>query len=156
MLFAIFLIVGLFITFFGRKLFRPILFIAGLFIGVALVWLICYSTFLSDNSKSWVFWVVTAVSILIGLVIGWLLFKLTKIGAFILAGWGGYSLALLLYNAFLYKINSQAFFWCWTIGLAVVCAVLCLCFFEHILILSSSMAGSFLAINGIGLVAGRY
>ena len=105
-MFVFSLVVGGFVCFFGRKLFRPILFIGGLLLGVALVWLICYSTFLSDESKGWVFWLVLGISLLIGIAIGFLLFKLTKVGAFILAGWGGYSLGLLLYNAFLYKIKG--------------------------------------------------
>ena len=152
----IFILIGTFVCFLGRKLFAPILFIAGILLGVALVWIICYSTFLSNNSKGWVFWLVLGISILIGLLIGCLLFKLSRIGAFLLAGWGGYCLALLLYNAFLYKINSQVFFWCWTIGLAIVCGLLCLCLFEHVLILATAMAGAFLAVAGIGVMAGGY
>lgn len=151
------IVAGLIICFLGRKLFRPILFIAGIMLGVCLVWLICYSTFLKSDSRAWVFYVVLVISLLIGLAIGYLLFKLAKIGAFILAGWGGYTLGLLLYNAFMYKVASgQAFFWCWTLGLALVCAILALCLFEHVLILSTSLLGSFLVINGIGLVAGHY
>ena len=102
----IFIVVGVFVCFLGRKLFKPILFIAGILLGVALVWLICYSTFLSNTTKQWVFWLVLAISILIGIILGYVLFKLSKLGAFLLAAWGGYSLALLLYNAFLYKVNS--------------------------------------------------
>ena len=93
---------------------------------------------------------------MIGILLGYLFYKLSRIGAFIIAGWGGYSFGLLLYNAFLYKVNSQAFFWCFTIGCGVVAGLLALCFFEHILILATSLAGSYLAINGIGLVAGGY
>ena len=40
--------------------------------------------------------------------------------------------------------------------MAIVVGLLALCLFEHVLILSTSLAGSFLAINGIGLVAGGY
>ena len=152
----IFILVGFFVCFFGRKLFRPILFIAGILLGVGLVWLLCYSTFLDSNDKAWVFWLVFGISLLIGIGLGFLFFKLTKLGAFLLAGWGGYSLGLLLYNAFLYKIDSQVFFWCFTLGMALVAGLLVCVAFEHILILSTAMAGSFLAIAGIGLVAGGY
>lgn len=152
----IFILVGLFVCFLGRVLFKPILFIAGIFLGVGLTWLICYATFLDDNDKQWVFWLVLAISLIIGLLIGFLLFKLAKVGAFLIAGWGGFSLGLLTYNAFMYKVDSQAFFWCWIIGCALVAGILACCLFEHILILSTSLSGSFLVINGIGLVAGGY
>ena len=148
-MFAIFMIIGLFVCFFGRKLFKPILFIAGILLGVGLVWLISYTTFLKNDTKQWVFWLVLGISLLIGILLGYLFYKLSRIGAFIIAGWGGYSLGLLLYNAFLYKVNSQAFFWCFTIGCGVVAGLLALCFFEHILILATSLAGSYLAIRVI-------
>lgn len=79
-----------------------------------------------------------------------------KLGAFALAGWGGFSAALLIYNAFLYHMNSEAGFWCFCIGVALVCGVLALFFFDHILIHATALAGAYLLINGIGLVAGHY
>jgi hypothetical protein len=156
-LFVIFLLVGTFVCFFGRKLFKPILFIAGILAGFGLVWLICYNTFLSSYTQNWAFWVVFAVSAIIGLLIGWLLVKLTKVGAFAIAAWGGYSLGLLLYPTFLYKVwSGAAAVWVFSIGFALIAGILALFLFEHVLILSTSLAGSFLAIQGIGLVAGGY
>ena len=123
----IFILVGLFVCFLGRLLFKPILFITGILIGMAATWLICYATFLYDNNEQWVFWVILTVSILIGLVIGFFLFKFPKVGAFFIAAWGGFSLALLLYNSFMYKIDIQIFFWCWICGLALISGIL-VCF----------------------------
>ncbi len=155
-MFSIFLVVGFIVCFLGRTLFKPVIFIAGVLLSVSLVWIIFYSTFLNENTKSWVGWVVLSSSILLGLIIGCLFVKVVKIGAFIVAAWGGYCLALLMYNSFMYFMHSNVGFWCWTIGVALICGLLALKFFDHILILSTALAGSFLAINGIGLVAGRY
>jgi hypothetical protein len=146
-LFTVFLIVGLFVCFLGRTLFKVILFIAGMLAGFALVWLISYNTFLSENDKTWVFWVVVAISAIIGLLIGYLLVKLTKVGAFVIAAWGGYSLGLLLYPTFLYKIwSGTAAIWVFTLSFALIAGILAIFLFETVLILSTSMAGSFLAI----------
>jgi hypothetical protein len=155
-MFSVFLIVGFLICFLGRTLFRPVIFIAGVLLSVSLIWIIFYSTFLNENSKGWVGWVVLAGAILFGLIIGCLLIKFVKIGAFVLAAWGGYALGLLLWNAFLYKTNSNGGLWGFTIGFALVFGVLALFFFDHILIHATAILGSFMVINGIGQVAGRY
>ena len=155
-MFATFLIVGTIICFFGRTLFKPVLFIAGVLLSVALIWIIFYSTFLNEKTAAWIGWVVLVGSILVGLILGCLMVKLVKLGAFVLSAWGGYALALLLYNAFLYKMHSNAGFWCFTVGVALVFGILALFLFDHILILATAMMGSFLFINGIGQVAGRY
>jgi hypothetical protein len=105
-MFSIFLVIGTLICFLGRTLFKPILFIAGVFLAVFVVWLIFYSTFLKNNTKAWVGWVVLACSVILGLIVGACLVKLSKIGAFVLAAWGGFTVALLIYNSFLYKMDS--------------------------------------------------
>jgi hypothetical protein len=155
-MFVVFLILGSIICFLGRTLFKPVLFIAGVLLSVSLIWIIFYSTFLNEKTAAWVGWVVLIGAILVGCIIGCVVMKLVKLGAFLLAAWGGYALSLLLYNAFLYKMNSNAGFWCFTIGVALVCGILALFFFDHILILATAMIGSFLVINGIGQVAGKY
>lgn len=155
-MFVAFLIAGSILCFLGRTLFRPTLFIAGLFLSISLVWIIFYSTFLNENTKPWVGWVVLVGAVIFGLIIGLVFVKLVKLGAFVLAAWGGYALSLLIYNAFLYKMNSNTGFWCFTVGTALVFGVLALFFFDHILIHSTAIIGSFLVINGIGIVAGHY
>ncbi len=155
-MFALFVIVGSLVCFFGRTLFKPVLFISGIIVSVVLIWIIFYSTFLNQNTKTWVGWVVLAGAVLFGCVIGCLLTKFAKIGAFVVAAWGGFSLGLLLYNTIIYKMDSDVGFWLFTIGCALACGILALFFFDHILILATALGGSFLVINGIGLVAGRY
>jgi hypothetical protein len=105
-MFAVFVIVGTVVCFLGRTLFKPVLFIAGMFMAMAIIWLIFYSTFLSSNTKSWVGWVVLGGSLLLGLLIGALFVHVAKLGASVVAAWGGFSVALLIYNAFLYKMDS--------------------------------------------------
>jgi len=155
-MFIILVVLGLFICFFGRRLFKPVLFIAGVFLVVAVVLVIFYSTFLKSNTKAWVGWVVLSCSVLLGGLVGALFVRIAKLGAFVLAAWGGFALALLIYNAFLYKMNSEGGMWAFCIGVALLFGILALFFFEHIIINATALIGAFLCINGVGLVAGRY
>jgi hypothetical protein len=118
--------------------------------------LICYSTFARDNDKQWVGWLIFVVSITIGIGVGFVFIKYPKIGGFALASWGGFSMGLLIYDAFLYKIESQAALWSFAVGLGLLYGIILLFFFDHILIHSTAMLGSFMFIYGIGMVAGHY
>lgn len=155
-MFAFFVLVGGVICFAGRSLFNPVLFLTGIILATSLIMSISYSTFLSTNSKAWVGWVVLGCAILAGVCLGMCFVKLAHIGAFVLAGFGGYTLGLLMFNAFMYKTDSNTAFWLFTIGTAILVGCLALCFFDHILIYSTSLLGSFMVVYGIGLIAGHY
>jgi len=155
-MFAVFCTIGFVVCFFGRLLFKPVMFLAGVIATVCLVWILFYNTFLSSNTEQWVGWVVLSCSILVGLLVGCCMIKLIKLGAFVLAAWGGFSLALLTYNSFFYLVMNQVGFWCYSIGVALLFGILALFFFDHIIINATAIAGAFLFVNGIGIVAGRY
>ena len=155
-MFCFFLIGGLFICFAGRLLFKPIVYIVALSVVTSLILVIAYNTFLLNNSKTWVGWLVLAFAVLAGLAAGCCIIRIIKVAIFLVAAWGGFALALLIYNAFMYKMNSEAGFWGFTVGVALVCGVLSLCFWNHILIHATAFLGSYMAIFGIGLVAGHY
>lgn len=156
-MFTFAVVIGLFLTFFGLKLYKPVFFLAGLLFTMGLFLLIFYSTFLKSTTENWVPWVVLLGSFLLGLLIGFILMKISILGAFVLAFIGGFCGALLIWNTFLYlATTSDALFWSFTIGIAFICGVLALIFFEHVVILASAMCGSFFVIAGIGLVAGGY
>jgi len=106
-MFAVFLILGFIVCLFGRKLYRPIFFLAGLLLTVAIVMILFYTTFLEDNTESWIGWTVLGGSVLVGLIIGFIFAKISKLGAFVLAGWGGFALGLLLWNTFLYYTTNS-------------------------------------------------
>lgn len=157
-MFSIAVVLGFILCFFGRKLYKPIFFITGLILTMGIILLLFYSTFLKSTTEDWVVWTVLASSLLLGLLIGFIIMKLSKfIGAFLLAGWGGFCLGLLIWNTFLYlTTTSAALFWTFTIGVGVICGILALIFFDHAVINASSMVGSFMFIAGIGIVAGGY
>jgi hypothetical protein len=156
-MFALAVAIGFFVCFFGLKLYKPIFFIAGVIVTVGIILLLFYSTFLKSTTDAWVPWVVLSCSVLLGLLVGFILMKISKLGAFFLAGWGGFCLALLIWNTFLYlTTTSNALFWSFTVGVAFLCGLLALIFFDHAVINASAMAGSFMICAGIGIVAGGY
>ena len=156
-MFAISLIIGFIVCFFGRKLWKPIFFLTGVLLTVFLILIIFYTTFLNTNTASWVGWVVIASSVLLGLLVGFIFMKISKLGAFVLAGWGGFCLGLLIWNSFLYlATSSNVLFWLFCIGLGMITGILAIFFFDHIIILTSAMAGAYVFVLGIGIVAGGY
>jgi len=78
------------------------------------------------------------------------------VGVACLAAWGGVSLGFICYSAFLYKIHSHSVFWIVIVLFGLVFASLTFCIFDPILILSTSMIGSYLVIRGIAFYAGGY
>lgn len=156
LVFVIFVLIGLAVTFFGRAFFKPVLFLTGVFEASFLIMLLCYSTFTSERAEIWVGWVILVVSVAIGIAIGFVFIRFPSLGGFCLAAWGGFSFGLLIYNAFLYKVNSDIALWTFTVAMGLLYGSLILYFFDHVLIHATSMIGSFLCVFGIGLVAGRY
>ena len=96
------IIIGFVLNFFGRKLFRPVIFLSGLFLTLVAIMIVFYLLFFDSNRKSYVGWIVLAVGFVAGIVIGFLLVKFIKVGAFIFAAWGGLTLGLILWNTFIY------------------------------------------------------
>ena len=114
--------------------------------------------FLSRDSSETTSWIIFSVCGLIGIFVGLLLAFLVRLGVGVLAGWGGFCLGLILYNAFLYKIDNDAkvAFWCFNIGMAVTAAILSLFLFWHAIIIATSIAGSYAIIRGVSMYAGGF
>jgi len=153
---AFLLAFGLFFTFAGRKVFKPaICLITTITVGVILTGFM-YSVFLNNESANWVGWLIIAGSAAVGAVAGVFLAKFTKLGVALLAAWGGVAVGLMSYTAFLYMIKSQVFFYCFIVACAGVFAILTCCLFDHVLIISTSLFGSYLLMKGIGCYAGGF
>lgn len=103
---CVLLVIGLFNITLGKKLFRPTLFLVGLFSTVAVIFLIFYALILKDKTKPWVGWVVLGCAVVLGIIAGFMLTKLFRFGVFALGAWAGVIAALLLNNTFMYKLNS--------------------------------------------------
>lgn len=147
---------GIFLGFFGRKLFKAAIFMVTTVFVVFGILLLFYTTFLDDTTEVWVGWTVLACSILIGLVAGFFMMKLERIGAALLAAWGGFLLGMLLNEMVLYLAESQAVFWCVSIGCAVAAGILSFFFYEHVLINMTAFGGAYMLVRGISFYAGGF
>jgi len=153
---AVFIILGIFLTFLGRKLFLAAVFIASLVLVTIVVLALSYGTFLSDNYSEGVFWGMLSASILIGIIVGVLLVKFSRFAAFAIGAWGGYVLGLFINDLALWAVASTWLFWLVNIGCAIVCGVLAFFFFNPAIILSTAFIGSYLILRGIGMYAGGF
>jgi len=153
---VLFIVGGIFLGFLGRKLFKAAVFMVTAILVVFAILLLFYTTFLEDTTEEWVGWTVLICSILIGLVAGFFMMKLERVGAALLAGWGGFLIGIMLNEMVLYKAESQALFWCMSIGCALVAAVLSFFFYEHVLINMTAFGGAYMLIRGISFYAGGF
>jgi len=144
------LVSGFFLALFGRALLRIVLFIIGLFGTVFLVIVIFYSTFLNDQTADWVFWTVLAGSALVGALIGFLFTKLARFGGAVLAGFGGFLVGMVIFEAWLYMYELEWLLWVSGAVLALLFFGLGYKFFEPAVIGSTSFIGSYFIARGVG------
>lgn len=150
------ILIGLFLGLLGRKLWVIAIFIISLILTIGIILLIFYTTFLKENTAGWVAWTVIGCSLILGVVLGLVMTKLQRLGAAIIAGWGGFMLGLVLNEAVLYLLENTYVFWCVCIGCALVAAVLVFVAYNHAIILATSLVGSYFFVRGISLYAGGW
>jgi uncharacterized membrane protein HdeD (DUF308 family) len=153
---TILLVVGVFLTFFGRKLFVFTVFIIGAALTVCGIMILFYTTFLKATTAYWVGWLVLSLSIVAGLGIGFLCTKVLRLAGSLVCGYGGFMLGVMINEMWLYIYHSQAVFWCVNIGLAVAFGVFAFFFFNQAVIVSTAFIGSYFVMRGISAFAGGF
>lgn len=153
---AVFLGIGGFLTFLGKKLFTGAIFIVSAVVVCFFIMLIFYSTFLTDNTASWIFWTTLSFSVVLGLVGGYFAAKMEKLGGMLLCAWGGYCLGILLNETVLYLAQATWLFWTVNIGLAVICGILGYVMFDTAVIVGTSFVGSYLCMRAFGICFGGF
>ena len=153
---GVFLGIGVFLTFLGKKLFTGAIFVVSAVVVSFFIMLIFYTTFLTDNTASWIFWVTLSFSVVLGLVGGYFAGKMEKLGGMLLCAWGGYVSGVLLNETVLYLAGSTWLFWVVCIGLAVVAAIMGYVIFEPAVIAGTSFVGSYLCMRAFGIWFGGF
>ena len=148
--------IGLFLTFLGRKIFNVAIFIVAAIVVSGLILIIFYSTFLADNTATWLSWLVVSLALVVGIVCGYLATKVEKIGGALLAGWGGFCLGVVLNETVLYLVESTALFWCVNCGLALLFGIIGFVMFNQAVIIATSFIGAYMTMRGIGIMAGGF
>ena len=100
---ALFLIGGVLLVIWGRKFIRPAVFLAGFLSSLLLMALIFYAVYFDSLSQTKDFWFFVGGGVLLGIIVGLLLSCYVKIGAAVLAGWGGYALGMIFYEAVVFR-----------------------------------------------------
>lgn len=155
---AVMIVFGIFVGFLGKKLVKPTIFLVGTSAFVILsAWFIFTLAFTRDSSET-IEWVVFGVCCLVGIFIGLLLAYLSRLGTAVLTAWGGVCLALMLYTSFVYKIDnsSQVVYWVFLVLMGIVFGLLGYFLYNHAVILSTSIIGSYMVIRGISMYAGHF
>mmetsp|Transcript_998 Transcript_998/g.1365 ORF Transcript_998/g.1365 Transcript_998/m.1365 type:complete len:103 (+) Transcript_998:110-418(+) len=96
---ALLLVVGLALVFAGRKLLKPAVCFAGFLTTIMISCFIFYAVYLDQESDLSDFWWFLGGGALAGIFIGLCACWCTRLGAAILAGWGGATVGLMLYSA---------------------------------------------------------
>jgi Domain of unknown function (DUF4203) len=153
---AAFIILGVFLAFFGRYLLKVAVFIAGTILITFIILVVFYATFLSSSTDSWVGWLVVSLALIVGLVGGYFLQKYEKIDAALLGAWGGFTLGVLLNETVLYLASSTALFWIVNITLAIAFAIAGFFAFNQVIMIGTAFIGSYVTARGISLYAGGF
>ena len=155
---AAIILAGLYLGLLGKKQFKlSICMIGG--IAFALVSsLFFFTIFLDRTSTVAVGWIIIGICGFLSIFVGLALAHFSKIGASIAAGWGGVTLGLILYNTFVYKIdtNGQVVFWIFIVLMGGIFATLAFFIFWPVIILATSFAGAYAVMRGISLYAGGF
>lgn len=152
---SLLMLVGLFLTFLGRKLFIFTVFIIGVALTVFLIMIVFYTTFLKSSTAVWIGWTVLGASIVVGFGIGFLCTIFLRVSGAATASYGGFMLGVLINDSWLYIYHSSALFWCITIGFAIAFFIVAFIFFNQVVIISTSLIGSYFVMRGISALVDK-
>jgi hypothetical protein len=153
---AVFILVGLFLGLLGRKVFVVSIFLAAAFISLLIILYVYYAMFLTNTTPGWVGWAVLGGAFVVGSVLGLACTRFARVGATLIAIWGGFIVGLIINESVLYLLEGSLVFWVVCASCAAVLGVLVFVTYNHAVILSTSLIGSYLFVRGISLYAGGY
>ena len=151
-----FIVIGLFILILGRKLVRPTLAIIFCLSTIVLIFFLFYVLILSSDVQKWVGWLLLAISVILGAIVGFFASKLIRVGVFFLGVWAGAGVGLLLNNTVFYMINHVAVLWVLIAVFGLTFGILSFFWYNYILIICTSILGAYLTVRGISLFTGGY
>jgi hypothetical protein len=161
---AILMIVfGAIVTFFGRKFFQYTVAVVGAFLTFLIVMLLCsifgWLNYLEgDHTGGNLALTILSFFLAIGLAVGagFILNKLIRVGAIILAGAAGFFLGITVYQFAFHWVNNLYVMIGLSVGFALILAVLSFKYFDKVLIFGTALIGSYSFVRGISLFAGHF
>lgn len=147
---------GVFLAFFGFKMIKPSVCIAGFLTCTCAALLVFYAVYITSIDELATFYYWMAGGAVVGIIVGALLAKYIKVGAAVLGGWGGFIVGLILNEAFMYQFEYVWVFWATNVAAILICAALTFKLFDHAMIMSTSVIGAYGLARGVSCYAGHY
>eukprot|EP00330_Aristerostoma_sp_ATCC50986_P007205 CAMPEP_0114585476 /NCGR_PEP_ID=MMETSP0125-20121206/9010_1 /TAXON_ID=485358 ORGANISM="Aristerostoma sp., Strain ATCC 50986" /NCGR_SAMPLE_ID=MMETSP0125 /ASSEMBLY_ACC=CAM_ASM_000245 /LENGTH=403 /DNA_ID=CAMNT_0001780573 /DNA_START=46 /DNA_END=1257 /DNA_ORIENTATION=+ len=154
---VIFFVLGIFVAFFGLKMFNVTIFIlaavSGFFVSAILFYQLA-----SYGSAAWVMWVLFFTCLVIGCALGYLAIKFEKAGffavGFCLGGIGFSFLYSTILGSFLHF--SKAVFYVVGVLCGLIGGGLAMWIYKDILIIATSFIGSYLSVRSVSVYVGGF
>ncbi|KAI3638331.1 hypothetical protein MIR68_003942 [Amoeboaphelidium protococcarum] len=149
------MLTGLVFLFFGRRMFKPALFLAGFYVfaGLMYVILVHMETFKKDGQSNWGSSRTTIYicsSIAAGIVGGFILSAFWKLGLFAMGGLGGFTVAIYIMSwSSKTLIQNDSGRTVLIVFLCVIGGITAMFFENHLIIISTSFAGAYGLMYGV-------
>jgi len=132
------------------------IFLAAAMISLVAILYVYYTMFMTSTSQAWLGWAVLGGAVVIGVLLGLTCTRFARVGATLIAVWGGFVLGMILNEAVLYMYTDEMIFWIVCGASAFVFGVLVFIVYNHAVILCTSLVGSYLFVRGISFYAGGF
>lgn len=157
---SIIIIGGLYLLILGTKLITPTTYLISVLCIASLVFIVIIQFTIPSNAVHIVIWVVLGISIIAGAVIGFFIAKFKKelIGV-ILGGYSGYLIGTLIYTSITCRFFPDYTLLvniCTDVVMIIIFMIIAFFCFKYIVILSTSLIGSYGLVRGIGILVGNF
>ena len=143
--------------FYGLKILPATLIIIGYLVGFGLIASIMAEFIVKPGASILLVWASLIIAMLSGIFLGYITTSIRKVGFFVLGFWLGTIISFLLYNMFIYKLSSHSTpLWIMIFVFGIGIGYLSGIYYKHIVIIGTSLTGSFTAIRSIGFLAGGF
>merc|ERR1712110_875405 len=153
---GVFILLGLFISFFGNAFVAVIIFLACGIAGWAfLPWLVFFIVEKAGGDPSvGVSWVIFGSCAVVGLLVGIFMAKCKKLAIALIGAGGGVALGFMLTTVT--KMESPAGYYCIIIGCALGAAILTWFLEDYVIMVATALFGSYAFVRGISFYAGGF
>lgn len=153
-------LLGIYLMLFSLYMYKPTCYIIGFCSTPVLILGTLYTLFMPTKSDEWIVFVLFIISIIIGLIVGYLTMKNTtaaKIMAGFFAGWVVHSFLFIYFtHRFTNPHTCNSLFWCMLIIEVTAGAILGALYFPISFIVNTSLVGSYIFYRCIAIYAGGF
>ncbi len=152
------ILIGLFLAIWGTK-FMEITFVIIVGLITMQFGLKIYDSAHIENPNPDYLWIVLGISFLVGLGIAYFAINMITFAKICMGGYLGYTFSLVFYQFILRYIettNPEIIFWIITIICVIAGALLMNFLVKQVMIIATSLIGSYSVIRGISLYAGKF